>query len=111
MTLALAPLAGPIQPVASVETTIFTATTKTLLKEILVTNLGSADTVFNVSIVRSGNTAGTSNRIARSMPIAGHDTIPMGPMFQVLNVGDFISVLVGAAVTVVFTASGVLDVP
>lgn len=109
MALALAPLAGPIQPSPTVETTIFTATTKTRVDEILVCNLAAAATVFNVSVVRSGGTAGTANRIARSESIAAHTALRAN-LKTTLNPGDFLSVLVGTAVTVTFTVSGVTDV-
>lgn len=110
MALALEPLAGPIQPAATVETTIFTAETKTRVDEIIVCNLNSTSTVFNVSIVRSGGTAGAANRIARSEPIAGHTAL-RAALKQTLNPGDFISVLIGTSVAVTFTVSGSTDVP
>ncbi len=68
---------------------------------------GSAVTV-SLSLVKSGDTAGTANRFIHSYSIAGNDTLPLDSYLvgAMLGVGDSISGIAGTGSAVVFTASG-----
>lgn len=99
-------LAGPTALTANTETTIYTCptaqTTTTLVKQMVVTNTGASATVFSISLVPTGGTAGTTNRLFNSVSIASNETIILD-VSQVMTSGDFLSAratLAGVNITV-----------
>lgn len=102
-------LAGPSALTANTETTVYTCpispTTTTMLKQVVVTNIGSA-TTFDMSLVPSGNAAGNSNRLFSALAIPAGETVILD-LSQVMTSGDFISVKSGAGSSVNVTLSGV----
>jgi hypothetical protein len=102
-------LSGPSVLTANTETTVYTCptaqTTTTIVKQVVVTNTGSA-TTFNLSLVPAAGTAGVANRLFNSLAIAANETILLD-VSQVMTSGDFISVKSGAGSTVNVTISGV----
>ena len=102
-------LSGPTSLTANTETTLYICptaqTTTTIVKQIVVTNTGSA-TTFNLSLVPVAGTAGTGNRLFNSLAVAANETILLD-VSQVMTSGDFISARSGAGSTVNVTISGV----
>jgi len=102
-------LAGPTAPSAGGPTTIYTCptaqTTTTILKQLAVCNAGGSSTTFTVNLVPTGSSVAVSNRIISSVSIPANETI-FFDLSQVMNSGDFVSVLPGGS-NVVFTLSGV----
>ena len=86
-------LSGPSVLTANTETTVYTCptaqTTTTIVKQVVVTNTGSA-TTFNLSLVPVAGTAGTGNRLFNSLAIAANETLLLD-VSQVMTSGDFIS--------------------
>jgi hypothetical protein len=102
-------LAGPTALTANTETNLYVCptaqTTTTLIKQVLVTNTGSA-TTFDLSLVPQGGTAGTTNRLFSALSISANETVLLD-VSQVMSSGDFISAKSGAGSTVNVTISGV----
>jgi hypothetical protein len=102
-------LAGPTALTANTETNLYVCptaqTTTTLIKQVLVTNTGSA-TTFDLSLVPQGGTAGTTNRLFSALALSANETVLLD-VSQVMSSGDFISVRSGAGSTVNVTISGV----
>ena len=102
-------LSGPTVLVADTETTLYTCptsqTTTTMVKQIVVTNTGSA-TTFALSLVPVAGTAGTANRLFNSLAIAANETVILD-VSQVMTSGDFISARSAVGATVNVTISGV----
>jgi len=102
-------VASPLALTANTDTTIYTCptsqTTTTILKQIVMTNTGASSTTFSISLVPSGGSVQTSNRIFNSVSIASNETIILD-VSQILTSGDFISALAGAS-GVNITMSGV----
>lgn len=89
-------LAGPTPLTSSVETTIYTCptaqTTVTTIKQIVITNTGVSASAISISLVPSGGTAGTGNRIFNTVPLSANETLILD-VSQVMNSGDFLSFL------------------
>jgi hypothetical protein len=102
-------LAGPTALTANTETNLYVCptaqTTTTQIKQILVTNTGSA-TTFDLSLVPLGGTAGTANRLFSALALSANETVLLD-VSQVMSSGDFISAKSGAGSTVNVTISGV----
>jgi hypothetical protein len=102
-------LAGPTALTANTETNLYVCptaqTTTTLIKQVLVTNTGSA-TTFDLSLVPQGGTAGTANRLFSALTLSTNETVLLD-VSQVMSSGDFISAKSGAGSTVNVTISGV----
>jgi len=102
-------LAGPTALTANTETNLYVCptaqTTTTLIKQVLVTNTGSA-TTFDLSLVPQGGTAGTTNRLFSALALSANETVLLD-VSQVMSSGDFISTKSGAGSTVNVTISGV----
>lgn len=100
---------SPLSLTANTEMLVYTCptsqTTTTVLKQIVMTNTGASATTFSISLVPSGGTAGTSNRIFSNVAIAANETIILD-VSQILTSGDFISARAAAA-GVNITMSGV----
>jgi hypothetical protein len=99
----------PLALSANTETTVYTCptaqTTTTLVKQIVMTNTGASATVFWISLVPTGSSASTSNRLFNSVAIAANETIILD-VSQVMTSGDFLSAKATAA-GVNITVSGV----
>jgi hypothetical protein len=102
-------LAGPTALTANTETNLYLCptaqTTTTLIKQVLVTNTGSA-TTFDLSLVPQGGTAGTANRLFSALALSANETVLLD-VSQVMISGDFISAKSGAGSIVNVTISGV----
>lgn len=95
------------RPASTAETTIFTATAKTIIKEILIAGTVTYDQTISMSLVPSGGAAGVANRIFRDMVIIGSVGPIVIPLATVMAVGDFLSVQVSDSNSLVLTISGV----
>ena len=99
------------QFLANTETTQYTAAASTVVKianATLSNTSGSAVTV-SVSLVKSGGTAGTSNRVLSAYSLAPGDSVVLRELADhVLGTADFISAISGTASTVAFTLSGIV---
>lgn len=75
-------------------TTLYTApaSTRTIVKNIMLCNTTSTDTNITMSLVPSGGTAGTANRILAGLVVKANDTVVI-EISGILNTGDFISAL------------------
>lgn len=98
---------GQTQPGTSFAT-IYTApaSTKTIVKEIVVCNVTGSPVTFDLALVPNAGSAGVTNQI-----IAGH-TIPANTTVtytyaQVIPTGAFISAKAGTASAITVTISGV----
>lgn len=82
------------------------ASTRTIVKQIILTNVTASTATVSISFVNSGGSQGTTNRIVEqvSVPAYGIVTIDLS---QVLETGDFISALASAATTINMRVSGV----
>lgn len=89
------------------ETTLYTATSvRCLIDKFTGYNSSGSTTTLTIKIVPSGGSAATSNvMIVKSLTSGDVYTFPE-ISGQVLNAGDFVSVLAGAASAVVIRMSG-----
>lgn len=89
---------------ADSQTTVFTATVRTIIDRCTGYGVGIAD--LSVNIVPSGGTASTANLMEKkTFAIGDTHTFP-GVVGHVLEVGDFISVLASVASSVALRISG-----
>lgn len=80
------------------ETTVFTATAKTILRQVTIKNLTSTSITAGISIVPFAGTAATANRLfVADETLQGFQVLEFGQEFVVLNAGDFISAKCGTA--------------
>jgi hypothetical protein len=98
-------MAGPTALTTS-SATVFTATKKTLLRQIVVANTSASAATATVSLVPSGGSAGTSNRLLGGVSVAANDD-QIVDFWQVLEAGDKLAALAGTGAVLVLTASGV----
>lgn len=91
------------------QTTQFTASTGTrvIVDKFTATNISAAAVTLGVNLVPSGGAAGDENMIVSDKSIAAGETYTLPEMVgQVLNTGDFISTVAGAATSIVIRLSG-----
>lgn len=102
-------LAGPTALTANTDTTLYTCptnvTTTTMLKQIIATNTSASATTISVSLVPTGGSVGTTNRIFSSVTLGANESLLLD-VSQVMTSGDFLSAR-AAASGVNFTVSGV----
>lgn len=102
-------LAGPIQVNTGQTSTLYTCntsvTTSTMVKQIIVCNLGATNANFNINLVPQGNTVATNNRIFSNTLISTNETLILD-VSQVMTSGDFLS-FTAAGANVSVTISGV----
>jgi hypothetical protein len=93
---------------ATTATTLYTApaSTKTIIKNIVICNTTSTAATLTVSLVPSGGSAGVTNRIMSTLNINANDTVSMD-LSGVLATGDFISALQGTSGALTVNISGV----
>lgn len=90
------------------ETNVYTAANvRAILDKVTVTNVTAGAVVITLRIVPSGGTAGPSNAITFQVSVAA-GAVYLAPEMvgHVLNPGDFISVIAGAATSLVLRISG-----
>jgi hypothetical protein len=90
------------------EATLYTvpSSTSVIVKQIVLCNTSASTASISLSIVPSGGTAGSANRIVGGYTVPANATQTLD-MSQVMNTSDFISGLQGTASTVTVTISGV----
>jgi hypothetical protein len=91
------------------ETTQYTAGTgvRTIIDKFTATNVTAGAVTLTVKIVDSGGTASADETIISAKSIAAGETYTCPEMTgQVLNAGDFISTIAGAATSIVIRISG-----
>jgi len=88
-------------------TTLYTvpASTRTFVKDIDIVNTGGSGYTFDIYLVPSAGTAGTSNALFYQQPISGKQSIQWSGS-QILNAGDTIQVKASAGSIITVTASG-----
>ena len=82
------------------------ASTRTIVKQIILTNVTATNATVSISMVNSGGSAGTTNRIVEQLTVPAYGVVTID-VSQVLETGDFISALASAATTVNIRISGV----
>jgi hypothetical protein len=89
-------------------TTLYTApaSTTTIIKNIIICNTTATDATLTLSLVPSGGSAGTTNRIMSALVIKANDTVAMD-LSGLLSTGDFISALQGTSAALTVHISGV----
>lgn len=90
-------------------TTLYTAplSTHTIIDKFTACNISGGSVNLTVYLVPSGGTAGTSNAVLSAFPIASGATLDLTQIQnQILNAGDFISVLAGSASSITVRGSG-----
>ena len=102
-------LYGPAPP-PTTETTLYTVASPAVagfLKQVLVTNTTALQHTVSLSLVRSGGSASTANRILNQIPIGPNGVVPFD-LFIYLLVGDFLSGLQDTAAAINLTITGFL---
>lgn len=93
--------------IEGVETTQFTASSKTIVDAASVTNTSASATTLDMSIVPNGGSAGNENRSIEARNIRSDETYLCPELIgQTLEPGDFISALAGAASALNIRISG-----
>lgn len=95
---------------ANSQTTVYTApiSTQTRIDAISVTNNDTVVRTISINIVPSGGSASAANRTTNAQAIfPGQTWVSPNEAGQVLNAGDFISMIASAATALTVTASGV----
>lgn len=93
----------------NVETAQYTApaATRTIIDKFTGTNTTAGGVTLTVKLVPNGGAAGASNTIVSAKNLAAGEAYTFPELVgQVLNPGDFISTLAGAAASITIRASG-----
>jgi hypothetical protein len=89
------------------QTTQYTSTdVQTIIDKFVVNNTTAGNVTFAVNLVNSGGTAGTANLILSKTILAGQCYTCPELIGHVLEAGDFISTIAGAAASLTIRASG-----
>ena len=90
------------------QTTQYTAVNcKTIIDKFTATNTSANNVTLSVNLVGSGGSPGASNLIVDTRTVAPDETYTFPELVgQVLEPGDFISTLAGAATSLTIRASG-----
>lgn len=88
-------------------TTLYTApaSTKSIIKNIIVCNTTANAANLTISLVPSGGSASAANRIMSSLNINAYDTVPVD-LSGVLDTGDFLSAQQGTSSALTVHISG-----
>lgn len=99
----------PARVAENTQTTQYTATNcKARIDKFTVTNIAAVNVLFSVNLVESGGSAGNNNLILKQRAVAPGETYTCPELVgQVMESGDFISTLAGAANSLTIQASGV----
>ncbi|MGC4378243.1 hypothetical protein WD019_15145 [Fictibacillus sp. Mic-4] len=82
------------------------ANTKSIVKNVVLTNTTGADATITLHFVPSGGTAGAANKVISSYTVSANDTVVID-LSAVLEAGDTIQGLQGTASAVTVYLSGV----
>lgn len=99
------------QQLAATETTQYTAASAHWVKiaSARLTNTSASPVTVSVSVVKTGGSAGSSNRVLSSYALAAGDGISLDELKDTfLGPGDFVSAIASAATAVAFVMSGVV---
>lgn len=90
------------------QTTQYTATNcKAVIDKATVTNTTAGNVTFSANVVTSGGSAGASNLVVNLRSIAPKETYSLTELVgQVLEAGDFLSTIAGAATSLTLRVSG-----
>lgn len=98
---------GQAAPTNTNDTTLYTvpASTETIVSSLIVANIGTVATTFNVAIRPNGDTLANQHYIAKAVPIAGQDstTLTLG---LTMDASDVVTVSVGTANAIAFNLFG-----
>jgi ATP-dependent protease ClpP protease subunit len=86
--------------------TIFTASNKTIIKQILVANVTATDRTFNLHIVPNGGAAGAGNKVFGDVTVQANTTTVVD-LATVIDASDFIAGDASAASALNVHISGV----
>lgn len=81
------------------------AATTTIIKQVILANVTASQATASVSLVNSGGTASTANRIAEQVVVPANGLVILD-LSQVLATGDFIAALASANTTINMRVSG-----
>lgn len=98
----------PAKQAENAQTTQYTAVNcTTYIDKFSVTNTTSGNVTFSANVVTSAGAAGSANLVLKSRAIAPNETYLCPELVgQVLQPGDFISTIAGAATSLTIRASG-----
>lgn len=97
----------PPKQAENAQTTQYTSTgLKTIIDKFTVTNTTGGNVTFTANLVSSGGAAGAGNQIFSRSILAGQCYTCPELVGHVLESGDFISTLAGAAASLTIRASG-----
>jgi hypothetical protein len=98
----------PAKQVENAQTTQYTAVNcTTYVDKFTVTNTSAVNVQFSANVVTVAGAAATTNLIVKTRSIAPNETYQCPELIgQVLQPGDFISTLAGAATSLTMRASG-----
>lgn len=99
------------QQLASSETTQYTGPANSAVKiaKAVLTNTTASAVTVSVSVCKTGQTAGASNRVVSGYSLTAGDSLVVAQLEgQFLGPGDFISAIAGTATAVTLEASGVV---
>ena len=81
--------------------------TKVIVKQVLLANTTGTLAAISISLVRSGSTAGTANRIVPSVNVDPNSVVAID-LSQVMETGDFLSASQTTPGAITVTISGVV---
>lgn len=98
------------QQMANTETIYYTASAATSVKIVAasVCNTSGGAVTVSVSLIKTGGTAGNTNRVASFSLAAGDSSVLSELVGAFLGPGDFISAIASAATSVALVFSGVV---
>mgnify|MGYP000872965201 CR=1 FL=1 len=99
----------PAKQAENVQTTQYTAasSTRTIIDKFTATNTSAGSVTLSVNLVTSGDTAGNQNLITKTKSLAAAEVYTFPEIVgHVLNPGDFISTIAGAATSITIRACG-----
>lgn len=98
----------PSKQAENVQTTQYTAANcTTYIDKFTITNTSSGNVTFSANLVTVAGSPGASNLVINLRPIAPRETYTCPELVgQVLQPGDFISTIAGAATSLTIRASG-----
>lgn len=98
----------PSKQVENVQTTQYTAVNcTTYIDKFTITNTTSGNVTFSANLVTAAGAAGVANRVLGPRSIAPNETYACPELIgQVLQPGDFLSTLAGAATSLTMRVSG-----
>jgi len=97
-----------VTQLTNAETSVYTATKVTaILDKVTATNVSGSAATITCHVVASGGTAGSTNAVVNGKTLQANETYGFPELVgQVLNQGDFLSVLAGTGAALNFRVSG-----